>query len=209
MSVLELCYCFWCAYNVVVRAATKSLQSCENAHKHTTSELQRTRSTLHALRATHQTEIKKVEKEKERMVERWSKLSDAQLKAGSLRAGLTCANLDVVEASDVQLRGKGQGFLDVALEQAESARQELYEQNRKLRGSLLSAANQLQSVLHAARTAGDPEYREEVCEAFLHLFTAPTEVYQIASTSICEHAVLQLSCRGSGRDLEIIVHVLA
>ncbi|KAI0730564.1 Afadin and alpha-actinin-binding-domain-containing protein [Earliella scabrosa] len=142
-------------------AATKSLQSCENAHKHTTSELQRTRSTLHALRATHQTEIKKVEKEKERMVERWSKLSDAQLKAGSLRAGLTCANLDVVEASDVQLRGKGQGFLDVALEQAESARLELYEQNRKLRGSLLSAANQLQSVLHAARTAGDPEYREE------------------------------------------------
>ncbi len=52
------------------RAATKALQSCENAHKHTTAELQRTRSTLHALRATHQTEIKKIEKEKERMVER-------------------------------------------------------------------------------------------------------------------------------------------
>ncbi|TFK86472.1 hypothetical protein K466DRAFT_492758 [Polyporus arcularius HHB13444] len=145
-------------------AATKSLQSCENAHKHTTAELQRTRSTLHALRATHQTEIKKIEKEKERMVERWSKLSDAQLKIGSLRAGLTCANLDVVEASDVQLRGKGQGFLDVALEQAETARKELFEQNRKLRDILLSAANELQSLLHALRSTGesDSQSQEEV-----------------------------------------------
>ncbi|KAI0352101.1 hypothetical protein OH77DRAFT_1460841 [Trametes cingulata] len=142
-------------------AATKALQASENAHKHTTAELQRTRTTLHALRATHQTEIKKLEKEKERMVERWSKLSDAQLRVASLPAGPTCANLEVVEASDVQLRGKGQGFLDVALEQAESARKELYEQNRKLRGLLLSAANELQSVLHAARTAGENEYIEE------------------------------------------------
>ncbi|KAI0675899.1 Afadin and alpha-actinin-binding-domain-containing protein [Trametes maxima] len=141
--------------------ANKSLQISENAHKHTTAELQRTRTTLHALRATHQTEIKKLEKEKERMVERWSKLSDAQLKVGTLRAGLTCSNLDVVEASDVQLRGKGQGFLDVALEQAEAARKELYEQNRKLRGLLLSAANQLQSVLYTVRTAGHPDSGDE------------------------------------------------
>ena len=45
-------------------AATKSLQSSENAHKHTTAELQRTRTTLHALRTTHNTEIKKLEKER-------------------------------------------------------------------------------------------------------------------------------------------------
>ncbi|KAL1941270.1 hypothetical protein VTO73DRAFT_7482 [Trametes versicolor] len=141
-------------------AATKSLQSSENAHKHTTAELQRTRTTLIALRATHQTEIKKLEKEKERMVERWSKLSDNQLKAGTLPAGLTCANLHVVEASDVQLRGKGQGFLEVALEQAEAARKELFEQNRKLRGILLSAANELQHVLHAVR-AGEADSIDE------------------------------------------------
>ncbi|RPD52962.1 hypothetical protein L226DRAFT_489474 [Lentinus tigrinus ALCF2SS1-7] len=141
--------------------ATKSLQTSENAHKHTTAELQRTRTTLHSLRATHQTEIKKLEKEKERMVERWSKLSDAQLKIGSQRAGLTCANLDVVEASDAQLRGKGQSFLDVALEQAETARKELFEQNRELRRILLSAANDLQSVLHVARTTGESENEEE------------------------------------------------
>ncbi|KAI0642311.1 Afadin and alpha-actinin-binding-domain-containing protein [Trametes meyenii] len=141
--------------------ANKALQISENAHKHTTAELQRTRTTLHALRATHQTEIKKLEKEKERMVERWSKLSDAQLKIGTLRSGLTCSNIDVVEASDVQLRGKGQGFLDVALEQAEAARKELYEQNRKLRGLLLSAANQLQRALYAVRTAGQSDPGDE------------------------------------------------
>ncbi|KAI0831981.1 Afadin and alpha-actinin-binding-domain-containing protein [Trametes gibbosa] len=142
-------------------AATKALQSSDNAHKHTTAELQRTRTTLHALRATHQTEIKKLDKEKERMAERWNKLSDSQLKVGSLPAGMTCSNLHVVEASDVQLRGKGQGFLDVALEQAEAARKELYEQNRKLRELLLSAANELQSVIHAVRTAGESESVEE------------------------------------------------
>ncbi|KAI0333888.1 hypothetical protein GY45DRAFT_1343777 [Cubamyces sp. BRFM 1775] len=157
-----------------LNAAMKSLQSSENAHKHTTAELQRTRTTLHALRATHHTEIKKLDKEKERMVDRWSKLSDTQLKVGSLRAGLTCANTDVVEASDVQIRGKGQSFLDVALEQAETARKELLEQNRKLRGVLLSAANELQSVLHAVRTAGDTGPVEEPSPlSFSTLFPNP------------------------------------
>ena len=98
------------------------------------------------------------------MVERWGKLSDGQLKVGSLPAGLTCANLHVVEASDVQLRGKGQGFLDVALEQAETARKELYEQNRKLRGILLSAAHELQNVLHAVRSAGESDTADEVSD---------------------------------------------
>ena len=96
------------------------------------------------------------------MVDRWGKMSDAQLKISSQRAGLTCANLDVVEASDVQLRGKGQGFLDVALDQAETARKELLEQNRKLREILLSTANQLQSVLHAVRLTAENEKEEEV-----------------------------------------------
>ncbi|KAI8996403.1 hypothetical protein BD414DRAFT_199770 [Trametes punicea] len=160
ICTLVVTYGLLCA-TTCYSAALKSLKTAENAHKHTTVELQRTRTTLHALRTTHQTEIKKLEKEKERMVERWSKLSDAQLKAGTLHAGFTCANLDVVDASDVQLLGKGQGFLDVALEQAEDARKELLEQNRKLRALLMSAANELQSVSHAVRTVGEPEPAEE------------------------------------------------
>ena len=139
----------------LVSSASKSLLSSENAHKRTTAELQRTRTALHTLRTAHQIEIKKLDKEKERMRERWTKLSDSQLKAGWLPAGLTCTNLAVVDASDVQMHGKGQGFLDVALEQAEGTLQELLEQNRKLKGLLLNVANDLQGILHALRTAGD------------------------------------------------------
>ncbi|KAI0664322.1 Afadin and alpha-actinin-binding-domain-containing protein [Cubamyces menziesii] len=183
-----------------LNATLKSLQSSENAHKHTTAELQRTRTTLHALRATHQTEIKKLDKEKERMVDRWSKLSDAQLKIGSLRAGLTCANLDVVEASDVKLRGKGQTFLDVALEQAETARKELLEQNRKLRGVLLSAANELQSVLYAVRTAGDTEPTDEPSPlSFSTLFpNPPTEAAEETFSSMFRSIRESLAQRADG-----------
>ncbi|OBZ73535.1 hypothetical protein A0H81_06407 [Grifola frondosa] len=140
---------------------TRTLQSTENAHKQTTAELQRTRTSLQALRTAHQTEIKKIEKEKERMVEKWSKLSDTQLKLGSVGSGMRCANLEVVEASDVQLRGKGEGFLEVALEQAEQARKELFDQNRKLRGLILTTANEMQSVLHSTRSHITSENQEE------------------------------------------------
>ena len=99
------------------------------------------------------------------MVERWGKLTDSQLKIGSMPSGLYCANLNVVEASEVQLHGKGTGYLDVALEEAESARSQLLEQNRTLRGLLLSTANELQSVLHAVRTAGQAEPTLEVCSS--------------------------------------------
>lgn len=98
------------------------------------------------------------------MVERWSKLSDSQLRIGSLHSGLKCSNIDVVELSDVQLHGKGSGFLDVALEQAETARTALLEQNRRLRELLLSSTNKLQSVLHAARVSETNSLAEEVCE---------------------------------------------
>lgn len=101
------------------------------------------------------------------MVERWSKLSDSQLRVNGLQSGLSCANLHVVEASDVQLYGKGTGFLDVALEQAETARSELFEQNRRLKGLLLSTVNELQSVLHAARSASQPDVVPEVRPASL------------------------------------------
>ncbi|KZT07244.1 uncharacterized protein LAESUDRAFT_742987 [Laetiporus sulphureus 93-53] len=138
-------------------AATRSLQAAENAHRQTTAELQRTRTALQALRTAHQTEIKKLEKEKERMTDRWSKVCDTQVKLGSTSSSLRCANTDVVEASDIQPRGKTQGFLDIALEQTEQARRDLFERNRKLRGLILSAANDLQGMIHAARNDGREE----------------------------------------------------
>lgn len=117
---------------------------------------------MQALRTAHQAEVKRLEKEKERMAERWSKLSDAQVKLGAAPAGVRCANALVVDAADVQLRGKGQGFLEVALEQAEEARKDLFDQNRRLRGLILSTANEMQRVVHGARVAESAEDVPEV-----------------------------------------------
>ncbi len=148
------------------RATTRTLQSTEAAHKHTTAELQRTRTALQAIRATHATELKKLDKEKERALDRWNKLTDSQLKLGGSR--FTCSNLEVIEASDVQLRGKGKGFLEVSAEQAEQARNELFNENGRLRGTILSAANEMQRLLHNARCLAASETREEVCIIFVY-----------------------------------------
>src|SRR5579863_8253532 len=102
-------------------------------HKQTTGDLQRARTALQALRATHVAEIKRREKEIEAMRERWSKLSDAQLKIGTLPSGISAsspslqpANASAVMGSDgTSAAGdaaqKGRGIADVALEEAEKA----------------------------------------------------------------------------------------
>ncbi|KAJ7140290.1 Afadin and alpha-actinin-binding-domain-containing protein [Mycena crocata] len=130
-------------------AATRSLQASESAHKHTSAELQRTRTALQAVRATHQSEMKKKEKEVERMAERWGKLADMQAKLSAAPSGLRCANLKVVDGT--QVLGRGPGLVELALEQAEQARQRLSEENTRLRGLLLGAVNEAQSMLYQAR----------------------------------------------------------
>ena len=145
---------------MTLSAATRSLQTTETAHKHTTAELQRTRTSLQAIRATHQSELKKKEKEVERMVEKWSKISDAQVKLMTIPSGMRCANVDIVEGSEVL--GKGKGFLEVALEQAEQARNQLGEDNTCLRRLVLTTVNEVQSILHQTRSLVS-ENEEEVC----------------------------------------------
>lgn len=156
--------------NPSFRSVNKTLQSTENAQKHTTVELQRTRTALQAIRATHQAEIKKLEKEKDRILEKWSKLADAQLTGGSSRsapaAGFHCANAEVVEASEVQLRGIGQGLFEAALEQADQTRNEFLDENHRLKSMILSAANELQRILHTAQCYSKPELVEEVSLLF-------------------------------------------
>ncbi|KAJ7931686.1 Afadin and alpha-actinin-binding-domain-containing protein [Mycena leptocephala] len=121
-------------------AATRSLQACESSHKHTLAELQRARTALQAVRATHQSELKKKEKEVERMAERWGKLADMQAKLSTTASsGLRCSNLRVVDGTEL------------ALEQAEEARQRLR--------TVLRAVNEAQSMLHQARKS---EREEEV-----------------------------------------------
>ena len=131
-------------------AALKNLQASENAHKQTTAELQRTRTSLQGVRATHIAELKKKEKDTERMVEKWQKLADSQAKLSVVPSGMRCANVTVVEGSE-SVGKKCQGYLEVALEEAEQARASLGNETLHLRKLLLTAINDLQSILHQAQ----------------------------------------------------------
>ncbi|KAF9224074.1 hypothetical protein BS17DRAFT_880114 [Gyrodon lividus] len=132
--------------------ATRALQSSESSHKQTTAELQRTRTSLQALRTTYTTELKKKEKDIERMIEKWTKVADCQTKLSTTSAGMTIrgANAEVVSGSEIV--GKGKGFLEVALEHAESSRVELLDETTRLRRLVLVSANRLQSMIHEIRT---------------------------------------------------------
>ncbi|KAG2042756.1 Afadin and alpha-actinin-binding-domain-containing protein [Suillus americanus] len=143
-------------YKSRIATASKTLAASESAHKQTSAELQRTRSSLIALRATHSAEIKKKEKEVERVIEKWSKLSDMQTKLSTSSSGLTfrCGNADVVSGSETL--GKGKGYLEIALEQAESARASLADETLVLQRLVVNVANRLQSVLHELRCLVSP-----------------------------------------------------
>lgn len=130
-------------------ASVKSLQASENAHKQTSAELQRTRTLLQGVRATHQVELKKKDKEIERTMDKWQKLADIQSKVSAAASGIRCANTAVLDGSEVLDRGRS--FLDIALEQAEQARAQLGDENLLLRKLLVRVVNELQSILYQAK----------------------------------------------------------
>ena len=133
------------------RAALKNLQASENAHKQTSAELQRTRTSLQGVRATHIAELKKKEKDTERMLEKWQKLADSQAKLSAVPSGIRCANVTVVEGSEI-FGSKYQGYLEIALEEAEQARTSLGNETLHLRKLLLSTVNQFQTIVYQAQT---------------------------------------------------------
>ncbi|KAG6902559.1 hypothetical protein C0995_014948 [Termitomyces sp. Mi166 len=136
-------------YKSRLTAANRALQANETAHKQTTAELQRTRTILQGVRATHQTELKKKEKEIERMAEKWSKIADAQAKLMTIPSGLQCANVSVLAGSGKM--GNRSNFLEIALEEAESGRSQLAAENISVRRLVLNAVNEMQSALHHVR----------------------------------------------------------
>jgi hypothetical protein len=120
---------------------------------------------MQALRATHLSELRKRDKEVERMVERWSKVSDTQLKISSTGAGMTingarCANAIASDGSGVLLGGC-KGYLDIALEEAERSRTALAEENNQLRRLLLHAVNEGQEAVYELQIAADPLFDSE------------------------------------------------
>jgi len=138
----------------------------EAAHKQTMGDLQRTRGSLQALRATHAAELKRREKEVEAMRERWNKLADAQLKIGSLPSGMVKSQLANASAL-VDSAGPGlqaapkKGLLETALEEAEKACALVREDNAELKGLIVDAANAVRKILHKA-VSSDPDDLELV-----------------------------------------------
>jgi hypothetical protein len=131
------------------------------------AELQRTRTTLLGIKATHQSEIKKKEKDIERMAEKWSKITEAQTKLMTIPSGMRCANVAVVDGSEII--GKGQGFLEVALEEAEKSQKYLTEENGALRNQVLTAVNEVQSILHQV---GRQKTENEAAVRTIYFFTS-------------------------------------
>jgi len=154
------------------RIANRAQTQAEVAHKQTMGDLQRERTALQGLRATHVAEIKKREKEIEAMRERWSKLADAQLRISSLPSGMVFsgspANAPVLVEGSVGAGGgskKGAGVVEGALGEAEKARAVLREENLELKGLVVDAANAVRKILHKA-VSSDPENLEFVCSPF-------------------------------------------
>ena len=109
------------------------------------------RTTLQGLRAANVAELKKKDKDTDRIMEKWQKLVDSQAKLSVLPSGMRCANAAVVEGSEI-LGRKCQGYLEIALEEAEQARASLGVETVHLRKLILSTANELQSILHQVQT---------------------------------------------------------
>jgi hypothetical protein len=158
--------------NLPHSATSRTLQNTVSAHKYTTADLQRTRMSLQALRATHASELRKRDKESERILERWAKLSDGQLKlstsasSGLTFAGARCANATAGDGSSIL--GRGKGYLEVALQEAEKGRVELAEENSRLRRMLLRAVNEAQGVVHELKMVAHEQSDEtEVCSIYV------------------------------------------
>ncbi|KAH7890897.1 Afadin and alpha-actinin-binding-domain-containing protein [Phlebopus sp. FC_14] len=132
--------------------ANRALQSSEAAHKQTTTDLQRAKSSLQALRATHAAEIRKKEKDIERMIEKWTKLADSQIKLSSASSGLTIRGANAEVSSAMDTLGKGKGYLEVALEHAETSRAELLDETTRLRRLVVMSANRVQALVHEIRS---------------------------------------------------------
>ena len=71
----------------------KRLAAEEEAHRKSRDEFQKVKSSMQYLRQTTANELKRKEKEVEKMVERLGKMSNDQIKLGTVGAGLACTNL--------------------------------------------------------------------------------------------------------------------
>jgi myosin heavy subunit len=74
-------------------AMLKRLAAEEETHRKSREEFQKLKSSMQYLRQTTANELKRKEKELEKMMERLGKVSNDQIKLGTIGAGLACTNL--------------------------------------------------------------------------------------------------------------------
>lgn len=141
------------------RAAEKVAENTEKKFKALTQENQRLRTTLQSVRLGAQNEVKRFEKEKDKLLERLSKIADSR----QITAQLSCSNLNV-SATESRFE---KGYLDIALEDAEHARVNLAEENDVLKKLVVDCANGAQRLLHRIKYRGDERHMvDEVMRAF-------------------------------------------
>lgn len=104
------------------------------------------------------------------MVDRWTKLSDAQMKAASCSSGLHFKTSTLANSNSSTRLSSGSGsssssMFEEALEEAERARKELVEENGGLKSVILASANELARTVHTARQKVEAD-DSEVSEAF-------------------------------------------
>lgn len=111
------------------------------------------------MRQTHAAELKRKEKETEKLLERWQKISDAQTKLGTSASGLVFKQTHVNPLTDSRdsdgIGPRGSDLLEDALEEAQSARKELIEENTSLKNVVLSAANEINRMARSIRMRVD------------------------------------------------------
>jgi hypothetical protein len=76
-----------------IEAVQRKLTEEEDSHKKSKEDLHKVKLAMQYLRTTTTNEMKRKEKEHEKMIERWGKLSNDQTRLGTIGAGLACANL--------------------------------------------------------------------------------------------------------------------
>ena len=124
-------------------------ENTEKKFKALTQENQRLRTTLQSVRLGAQNEVKRFEKEKDKLLERLSKIADSKP-----TAQFACSNLNV-SATESKFE---KGYLDIALEDAENARVNLAEENDILKKLVVDCANGAQGLLHRIRYRGDERH---------------------------------------------------
>ncbi|KAG8758300.1 hypothetical protein FRC14_000358 [Serendipita sp. 396] len=128
-----------------VEAAQKKLHSEEEGHKKTKEDFQKLKMAVQYLRTTTSNDIKRKEKEIEKMTDRWSKISNDQVKLGTIGAGIVCANL----LPEQMAQESKNDFWEAALAESEQARLRLMKENDAFRDVIVGCVNALVTVHHS------------------------------------------------------------